>query len=31
MDTIELERNMLLTLPGGWKMSQVKPEQPATT
>jgi len=31
MDTIELERNMLLTLPGGWKMSQVRPEQPATT
>jgi len=31
MDTIELERNMLLTLPGGWKMSQVKPEQPAAT
>jgi lambda family phage portal protein len=31
MDTIELERNMLLTLPGGWNMKQVKPEQPATT
>jgi lambda family phage portal protein len=31
MDTIELERNMLLTLPGGWKMNQVHPEQPATT
>jgi capsid protein len=22
---------MLLTMPGGWKMSQLKPEQPATT
>jgi lambda family phage portal protein len=31
MDLIELERNMLLTMPGGWKMSQLKPEQPATT
>jgi capsid protein len=31
MDTVELERNMLLTLPGGWNMKQVKPEQPATT
>jgi lambda family phage portal protein len=31
LDTIELERNMLLTLPGGWKMNQVHPEQPATT
>jgi lambda family phage portal protein len=31
MDTIELEANSLLTLPAGWKMSQVKPEQPATT
>ncbi len=31
MDLIELERNMLLTMPGGWKMSQVEPMQPATT
>jgi len=31
MDSIELERNMLLTMPGGWKMSQVEPMQPATT
>ncbi|MBN1676284.1 MAG: phage portal protein, partial [Kiritimatiellae bacterium] len=25
MDLIELERNMLMTMPGGWKMSQVEP------
>ncbi len=31
MDSIELERNMLLTMPGGWKMAQVEPMQPATT
>ena len=31
MDAIELERNMLLTMPGGWKMSQIEPMQPATT
>jgi capsid protein len=31
MDSIELERNMLMTMPGGWKMSQVEPMQPATT
>jgi lambda family phage portal protein len=31
MDTIELEANSLLTLPAGWKMSQVKPEQPTTS
>ncbi|MGE4157713.1 MAG: phage portal protein [Planctomycetota bacterium] len=31
MDSIELERNMLLTMPGGWKMSQVEPMQPATS
>jgi len=31
MDLIELERNMLLTMPGGWKMSQIDPAQPATT
>ena len=31
MDLVELERNMLLTMPGGWKMSQVEPMRPATT
>jgi lambda family phage portal protein len=31
MDLVELERNMLLTMPGGWKMSQLEPMQPATT
>ncbi len=31
MDTIEIEQRMLLTLPGGWKMAQMKAEQPATT
>jgi len=31
MDTIQLERNMLLTMPGGWKMAQVDPKQPTTT
>ena len=31
MDVIELEKRMLLTMPGGWKMGQVKAEQPATT
>ena len=31
MDTVQLERNMLLTMPGGWKMSQLDPKQPATT
>ena len=31
MDLVELERNLLLTLPGGWKMGQVDPKQPATT
>jgi lambda family phage portal protein len=31
MDSIELERNMLMTMPGGWKMSQVEPMQPTTT
>jgi lambda family phage portal protein len=31
MDAIELERNMLLTMPGGWKMGQVHAEQPAST
>jgi len=31
MDMIELERNMLLTMPGGWKMSQIESMQPSTT
>jgi len=31
MDTIELERNMLMTMPGGWKMGQIHAEQPAST
>jgi lambda family phage portal protein len=31
MDLIELERGMLMTMPGGWKMGQLKAEQPTTT
>jgi capsid protein len=31
MDAIELERNMLLTMPGDWKMGQVHAEQPGNT
>ena len=31
MDVIELEQRMLLTMPGGWKMAQMKAEQPSTT
>jgi len=31
MDTVELERRMLVTMPGGWKMGQIHAEQPATT
>jgi lambda family phage portal protein len=31
MDTIELEKRALLTMPGGWKMEQMRAEQPATT
>ncbi|MFN3151788.1 phage portal protein [Bremerella sp.] len=30
-EPIELEKRMLLTMPGGWKMSQLEAEQPATT
>jgi lambda family phage portal protein len=30
-EAIELEKRMLLTMPGGWKMSQMKSEQPSTT
>lgn len=29
MDTIPLERNMMLTVPAGWKLSQLDPKQPA--
>jgi lambda family phage portal protein len=31
LDTIELDRNLLLTMPGGWKMSQLEAEQPSGT
>jgi lambda family phage portal protein len=31
MDAIELEARALLTMPGGWRMEQVKAEQPSTT
>jgi lambda family phage portal protein len=31
MDTIRLEQRALLTMPGGWKMEQMRAEQPATT
>ena len=31
LDPIELDRNMLLTMPGGWKMSQLQAEQPTGT
>ena len=31
MDVIELERGMLMTMPGGWKMGQIKAEQPTTS
>lgn len=31
MDAIELERNTVLTMPGGWKMEQMEARQPATT
>ena len=30
-EPIELEKRMLLTMPGGWKMGQLKAEQPATS
>jgi lambda family phage portal protein len=30
-EPIELEKRALLTMPGGWKMSQLESEQPATT
>ncbi|NRA40044.1 MAG: phage portal protein [Planctomycetes bacterium] len=31
LDAIELERNMLLTLPSGWKLGQMKSEQPTSS
>lgn len=31
LDPIELDRNTLLTMPSGWKMSQLKAEQPTGT
>jgi len=31
LDLFELERNMVTTLPGGWKLGQLRAEQPATT
>ncbi len=31
LDPIELDRNMLLTMPGGWKMAQLHAEQPTGT
>ncbi|QDV85479.1 Phage portal protein, lambda family [Stieleria magnilauensis] len=30
-EPIELEKRMLLTMPGGWKMAQMRSEQPSTT
>ena len=30
MDMIELERGMLMTMPGGWKMGQLQAQQPST-
>lgn len=30
-ESIELEKRMLLTMPGGWKMAQMRSEQPSTT
>jgi lambda family phage portal protein len=31
MDALEIERRVMLTLPGGYKLSQLKAEQPTTT
>lgn len=31
LDSFELERNMLLTMPAGWKMGQLDPKQPTST
>lgn len=31
LDAIELRRNMLLSMPSGWKMAQLDPKQPCST
>lgn len=31
LDTIDIEKRMLMTLPQGWDIAQIKSEQPATT
>lgn len=31
LDSIPLERNMMLTVPAGWKMGQLDPKQPASS
>jgi len=31
LDAIDIERNLMLTMPRGWKLSQLKAEQPTTT
>lgn len=31
LDAIELRRNMLLSMPAGWKMAQLDPKQPCST
>ena len=31
LDSIELERNLLVTMPGGWKLGQIRAEQPASS
>lgn len=31
LDSIELRRNMMLTVPAGWKMGQLDPKQPCST
>jgi lambda family phage portal protein len=31
LDAVQLQRNMLLTMPGGWKMGQLDPKQPCST
>lgn len=31
LDVIELERGMLMTMPGGWRMGQIEAQQPTTT
>lgn len=31
LDAIELRRNMMMTMPAGWKMAQLDPKQPCST